>query len=681
MENALSCWLTERTCPYAGGLALTTSRGPVPNDYMLKEWGPEWSNRICERVCLLDKASSSLRSRTLTKSEDKAADMALRKVIVAFATQWAHSSSRSATEFSDAHPYSRVDQGGLSSLYEFDRSMQMSFWHEAKMALQDTAEIESFRVIFAHIIFALTQKPLDVEEKFRELKLKKQNSFPSPEEDVLQDNDGRCYFPMESKDYTSTYAASTSTNDTGGTCDSREHTLLDEVLELAGPPVFLETALRQIFAFRCKLERIEARGKNKIKRSEANRASADAERGSPFRPEDRQTFNLLLWLGIMFDTLSAAFHMRPLVVSDEDSDIHEASIFDKDTSGIQFAVHTTRDNAIQINVSQNSGHSGRNQDSRLWDDFLLKKKEKYAQQEQSIVRWPCSYETAARTLCDAAPIKVLIFRKVTRLQTLLSRQVEPQSLEHAISDALSIHEYWNTFYGPFMRDCVSHHENLPPRIQSWYVILCGHWHLAEFLLADFIEEIDEGELGSEIGLLKRRETSLVENLRRQNAYAMSDLGNASCPRASDSFARTREFHDAVNKGALLTEPWTEVLVRSFSKAGSVLVDFLPAASLARLGENGFDHIKTRCKHCIEALWYLGKKSDIALLASKALSESLEEKAKALKTTFEYDWNGLHGGIENESYDIESSDFSISGDVRDNVLDAFLRNMENENLTC
>lgn len=32
--------------------------------------------------------------------------------------------------------------------------------------------------------------------------------------------------------------------------------------------------------------------------------------------------DLLYWLGVMFDTLSTAMHKRPLVISDEDSDIH-----------------------------------------------------------------------------------------------------------------------------------------------------------------------------------------------------------------------------------------------------------------------------------------------------------------------------------------------------------------------
>jgi hypothetical protein len=182
-------------------------------------------------------------------------------------------------------------------------------------------------------------------------------------------------------------------------------------------------------------------------------------------------------------------------------------------------------------------------------------------------------------------------------------------------------------------------------------------------------------LGLEIELLKRREISLVENLRRQNAYTMSDLGKASCPRTSDSFARAKEFHAAVNKGAILTEPWTEVLVRSFSKAGLVLVDLLPAADSVWSGQHDFDELKFRCNHCIEALWHLGKKSDIALLASKALSDTLEEKTEALNATFEHQGNGLNGGSVN--YNIDHSTFSISEEIREDMLESYFSNMGNE----
>jgi hypothetical protein len=91
-------------------------------------WGmegrAEWSNRICERVCHLDKVFSSLRTKPLTVSEDKAVDMALRKSIFAFATQWANSSERSSAQFRTEIP-SPVSSNSISPV-EFDRSIQES---------------------------------------------------------------------------------------------------------------------------------------------------------------------------------------------------------------------------------------------------------------------------------------------------------------------------------------------------------------------------------------------------------------------------------------------------------------------------------------------------------------------------------------------------------------------------
>lgn len=154
MENALSCWLNETTCPY--NIRSSSQRSVLES--MTDEWGPNWSNRICSRVCRLDRAASSTRDRPLTKLEDQAASRALQTVIMSFATQWAQSSQRSAREFSSFSNFERDADGSQSNEFpsgdspvpiEFDRMMQEMFWHRARQALQDTAEIQSFRVIFA----------------------------------------------------------------------------------------------------------------------------------------------------------------------------------------------------------------------------------------------------------------------------------------------------------------------------------------------------------------------------------------------------------------------------------------------------------------------------------------------------------------------------------------------------
>ena len=125
---------------------------------------------------------------------------------------------------------------------------------------------------------------------------------------------------------------------------------------------------------------------------------------------------------------------------------------------------------------------------------------------------------------------------------------------------------------PFIQDCVQYHDSLPPRIQSWYICLTGHWHLATLLLADLIEIVDDSEVGLERSSFTASRTDFVARFRKGNCQALSDLARCSCPRENASFARSIDFHFAVNQGALLTEPWTAVLIRAFAKAGVVLLE-------------------------------------------------------------------------------------------------------------
>jgi hypothetical protein len=632
MENALSCWLTEKTCPYSVNvLPIMPRMGSDPHESMTDEWGPNWSNRICMRVCRLDRASSAMRDRPLTPAEDRAASRALQAAIMSFATQWAQSSHRSSSKFSsfmasegeadhmstlfaETELYgaaSTSDSGDAASPLpvDFDRSIQETFWHQARRALEDTGAIESFRVVFAHIIFALTQRPLNVDGHVRAMRSRRRGASVSSED-----------APPSLGRSTSCSSSSASGGAASGLAE------LDQVMDFEGPPVFLETALRQIFSYRCKLERIERQRATQIRKAGLNDAVDPASvpsRADPLSAGDRTTFNLLFWLGIMFDTLSAAMNKRPLVVSDEDSDILHGSPWDVPQPSRNFGLQEDLFSSAPTSYSAMFPKEG---DSNLWGKFFLQQKR--LRHSQYVARWPCSYEEAAATLSDAAPIKVLLFRKVTHLQTLLSRRATHQKLQEAVHDALKVYQYWNDTYGRFMLDCVANHEDLPPRIQSWYVVLAGHWHLAVLLLADMIEAIDEAKMDLESQRNFRRSCLIVAKLRKQNAYAVSDLGRCSCPRFDSTFPRAREFHFAVNKGALLTEPWTVVLIRSFSKAGCILVDSIPSYDQPwQRADTDVDieQARTRCESCIQALWHLGKKSDMALLAATALSTILKDK--------------------------------------------------------
>ncbi|KAL1638078.1 hypothetical protein SLS58_009004 [Diplodia intermedia] len=632
-ENALSCWLTEKTCPYTyqmlpaqgddGGAALSEVWGPAcwadpASAYMAALFGgtdhdpSSQGNRIVKRVCHLDRAWARLRRRGPPGAhDDRAASRALQLAIMAFATQWAQGSQRSAAHFAQDGAMPCPLDG------EFDRMLQEQFWHQARRALQDAADCDSFRVVLAHIIFSFTQKPLNLDQ------------LPAP-------------------------------------ADAADTSRLDDIIEAEGPPVFLETATRQVFAHRAKLNRMAGPA--------SHLETADRKRA-------KQTFDMMFWLCVMFDTLSAVMNDRPLIVSDKDSKIHPdrtaAAAKPRSNSSNSTSTATTMFDAAAPGPGLSSSSTGDlftdgafaaalpeepQGGGDLWGDLFLQPKQVRWSSGGGgaagsggigvgMPRWPCSYEEAATTLCNASPVKVLLYRKVARLQTLMSRaSTPPAKMEAAVGEALKVYAHWNATYRQFFLDCMAHHEALPPRIQSWYVILAGHWHLAALSLADMVarvdDEGDEGMMGLPAQRERRLQSRLVARLRRDNAAAMADVGRVSSPGGADSsFARAHDFHFAVNKGALLTEPWTVVLVRAFAKSARVLLDLVPVPDnnncAPPINVGAANECLRRAEHCIKALWYLGRKSDMAYLVATILSNNL--KAKALKLAAPPRQNGGGGG--------------------------------------
>ncbi|KAL2844925.1 hypothetical protein BJX68DRAFT_242585 [Aspergillus pseudodeflectus] len=563
MENALSCWLTEHNCPYADPMSAL-----VPFNQR-KEWGPSWSNRMCIRVCRLDRAASSIRGRALSAEEDKTAARALHLAIVAFASQWTQHAQRGM---------------GLSVPADIaydERSIRKNIWNEAKHALQHSTGIPSFRVIFANIIFSLTQSPLDETQPAK----------------------------------------------------------LGQLLENDGAPVFLENANRQLYTFRHKFARLQR---------EAAPAVSDLRRGSISStltevlevptPESQQldpilasqdhrsTLSLLFWLGIMFDTLSAAMYQRPLVVSDEDSQIASAS------------PSPSTDHRVNLNYWEVPDHNAPAKND-VWGDFFLnppKRQEPiplstthpHLQTQQP--RWPCSYEEAASVLSEATPVKVLLYRRVTQLQTLIYRGASPARLEQVIQKTLLVYHHWTCTYQTFMLDCVANHESLPHRIQSWYVILDGHWHLAAMLLADVLESIDRSHLGLESERESRIANDLIATLRIDNALAVGALARSSLHGQNSTMHRY--FHDSLNEVAFLVEPWTVVLIHSFAKAAYISLECLgTSAGGSDDGPQGAlaECFRQNCEFCICALKYLGRKSDMASCVAGGLERELAAKVGGL----------------------------------------------------
>jgi hypothetical protein len=178
---------------------------------------------------------------------------------------------------------------------------------------------------------------------------------------------------------------------------------------------------------------------------------------------------------------------------------------------------------------------------------------------------------------------------------------------------------------------VTHHATLPTRVQSWYILLAGHWHLATFLLSDLLSTIDTTNLSSQNERTLRQSSNLVATLRRQNALAVADLSLASIHSVKNK-ETAEDFHFALSQAALLTEPWTVVFVRSLCRAGYILVQIAASDPI----EEERDHAIRRCRDCIEGLWYLGRKSDMAFLAARYLSDMLDEAIRdtSARTTME-----------------------------------------------
>jgi hypothetical protein len=159
--------------------------------------------------------------------------------------------------------------------------------------------------------------------------------------------------------------------------------------------------------------------------------------------------------------------------------------------------------------------------------------------------------------------------------------------------------------------------------------LASHWHLAIFLLADLVDKLDDLNMSLPANRATRKTTDFAATLRVRSAFTVSDLGR--CSRFSNnedlSFSQSPAFHHAVNKAALLTEPWTVVLVHSFAHAGEVLVKLMlprrdsgPMMEIFTMAE-----ARTRLNDCIQALWLVGRKSDMALRAAKVLLEAVDQE--------------------------------------------------------
>ncbi|KAF4948680.1 hypothetical protein FGADI_9455 [Fusarium gaditjirri] len=289
LENNLACWLAEENCPYKLQVVTRASQPPEPNPgttpglsrqnpNLPPEWGAAWSNRMYRRVVELDRAAQSARLINLTRSESQAASRVLDLVIMAFTTQWAQGNRRQERFPMGTNDFStEADDLADAMNQEFEESLQQSVWEQAKRALQDVVDVESYRVIYAELIFGLTQKPWASDEY-------QQKSFGSK------------------------------ATKTGKGIKENAMPEIIEIMSQEGPHIYLERATRKIHALKFRFEASES-GFMETSKKHAPRRLTE---------ENRRTIGLLYWLAVMFDTVSSSMNERPVALADEDCQHEDA---------------------------------------------------------------------------------------------------------------------------------------------------------------------------------------------------------------------------------------------------------------------------------------------------------------------------------------------------------------------
>lgn len=353
LEHNLSCWLNEVTCPFGGSKDLNK-----PSSFA--EWGSSWSNRVLRRTLNLDRGAQTAQLIHVPKHREAAVAKAYHLSIMAFATQWAQGSRRQKERYPSL---ADINENPLNEYMdelteEFDRQLQRNLWDQARKALDEVADVESFRVVCAEMIFGLTQKPLSQEA-----------------------NDCTSSGPLRKQFDADAIAEE-----------------IADVIENDGPPVYMERAARKMHTLKYRFD-AEQRGITKIRKNKRPITLA------LMSTEDQSTISLLYWLTVMFDTVSSSMAERPVVVVDANSQ-HDDAKGDRDWNVPLF---------IQ--------------------DSLEKPK--------LVVHWPCSYEEAAEAVTRSAPVKVLMFRHVAYLQTVLRQGESAEKVEEVIERSVRVYRYWN----------------------------------------------------------------------------------------------------------------------------------------------------------------------------------------------------------------------------------------------
>ncbi|KAK2671214.1 Nucleotide-diphospho-sugar transferase [Fusarium oxysporum f. sp. vasinfectum] len=263
LENNLSCWISEVTCPYSMSYSSQESIAPALTDddaaYSSCTFGP--TNPFYQYIFRLDRATQRF-WKPLSHKEDMAVSRTLHLCILAFAAQWTQKQARKRTVSSTSvgHLY----HSDTPITMPMDYSLQLLLWEQARTALQQNMEIECFRIVYAEFIFGITERP---EPRYNQ-------DYSSHRDDICLSRDQHSVIHF-----------------------------IGHIMSNERPSVHLEQATRKMFALKYRFEMEELKSK---------RGPRDT-----YALQRRRTVGFIYWLLVMFDTVVSPLNKRPVVIADE----------------------------------------------------------------------------------------------------------------------------------------------------------------------------------------------------------------------------------------------------------------------------------------------------------------------------------------------------------------------------
>ncbi|KAK5046323.1 hypothetical protein LTR84_008467 [Exophiala bonariae] len=626
LENALQCWIDRGTCPYR----LETDIECPSHVVNEQERSSSISTSLYDQVHKLDAAFSGRRRRPLTGAEDSGSSKVLKLAVMAFASQWSHESQSSSTSstwaFTCEHP--TVESRSKSDFeaagaQEFGRLLRLSVWHESQRCLGRWKHCGSFRVILASIVLFCTQPPLDEDEwtdlpegrldpstahdlRFREAIHPRVGDFNgqltsrAPSSSAPAQDFANMAFPDLPR-YSSSFCG---------------HEVLHD----------LEIALGHLSNWRRSIKPSSQIG-SLHSTSSGSRCLAD--------------FNLLFWLGVMCDTTSAVINQRALVMPDTETGMAFCSLEISDLDPTTFGALR-----LSTEINQHRSHPElRTYSVDIWGSYLLDV-DRLWRDDLTKTSEPTTSQLTSKMLQRAVPLKLLFWRKVSRLQSMLpslERQPtspKPTEIENAIKEALAVHQYWTVNYSGFFTSCIANHSDLPFQLQSWYLVLVLGWNMACLILAQCIEVVDSNAMSERLGQSLRTSSAMTCELRKSGVYAISEAAKVSCyppslaidesARLTPGMCSTRSSHPVLlSQSALLADPHTEKVIKALEMAAETLLDWLRQWRGPMLNDNAphlswlynntsSDEISRHFVSCINALDLMKCKSDVSRLTARHL---------------------------------------------------------------